>query len=300
MFQLCIELTNRKWSSFLIKHFAKSKVSRLLIPTFIKTFQLNMDESFYDKKEFKSLHALFTRPLKTDVRPVAAGQNIVVSPVDGVCKERGIIEEGATFKVKGQLYSLSDMLGSEHEGRKYEEGYYVIFYLSPRDYHRIHSPFECIVKESKLLGNRSYPVNQLGLLYGKQPLSLNYRQVNYLYRNNNVTAMIEVGAMNINTIVRTKKEADWDKAEEVGHFSFGSTVILLFEKKFISSYTYAVRGENGRRNWPLYFIKKRLANSQVFIHFLPEKIFHCRNKASSHLLQSSYPLELQYDKLTGR
>lgn len=189
-----------------------------------------MDESLLNKTEFDSLHALFTRPLKPEVRPVAKGQDTVVSPVDGVCAERGKIEENASFKVKGQLYSLEDMLHSSEEANRYEEGYYLIFYLSPSHYHRIHSPFHCDLQSSLLFGNRSYPVNQQGLLYGKMPLSLNYRQVNYLTRLNSRSAMVEVGAMNINTIVRTKKEDHWEKGEEVGYFSFGSTVILLFEK----------------------------------------------------------------------
>ena len=41
--------------------------------------------------------------------------------------------------------------------------------------------------------------------------------------------MIKVGAMFVNTIVVTAKEKQIKKGEEVGYFSFGSTVVLLFE-----------------------------------------------------------------------
>ena len=41
------------------------------------------------------------------------------------------------------------------------------FYLSPADYHRIHSPIDGEVLRQYTLGQKSYPVNQLGLTYGK-------------------------------------------------------------------------------------------------------------------------------------
>ena len=54
------------------------------------------------------------------------------------------------------------------------------FYLSPADYHRIHSPIDGAVLRQYTLGNTSYPVNRLGLTYGKKPISHNYRQVTEL------------------------------------------------------------------------------------------------------------------------
>lgn len=47
--------------------------------------------------------------------------------------------------------------------------------------------------------------------------------------NRNVL-MIPVGAMNINSIVQTSTSDQLKIGEELGYFSFGSTVILIFEK----------------------------------------------------------------------
>jgi len=87
------------------------------------------------------------------------------------------------------------------------------------------------VNRQYILGNRSYPVNQLGLTYGKSPISGNYRLVNELVmENGKCCSVIKVGAMFVNSIHLTHVEKVWKKGGPVGYFSFGSTVVLLFEK----------------------------------------------------------------------
>lgn len=70
----------------------------------------------------------------------------------------------------------------------------------------------------------------MGLKYGKDVLSKNYRYVYELTRADQQMLMIPVGAMNINSIVQTNTGNRLETGEELGYFSFGSTVILVFEK----------------------------------------------------------------------
>ena len=72
----------------------------------------------------------------------------VVSPVDATIEDFGRISLDHSFIVKGKQYSISEMLGSEQKVQKYLNGTYMIFYLSPSDYHRIHSPVTCKVARS--------------------------------------------------------------------------------------------------------------------------------------------------------
>lgn len=106
--------------------------------------------------------------------------------------------------------------------------------MSPADYHRVHSPVDAQIGRQYILGNNSYPVNQMGLKYGKKPISGNYRMISELQLSNgDQAAFIKVGAMFVNTIQLTNTSNEWSKGEDIGHFSFGSTVVMLFEEHSI-------------------------------------------------------------------
>ncbi|WP_180316652.1 phosphatidylserine decarboxylase [Shouchella shacheensis] len=229
-FRACIELHNHKLFSSLLQRFAKSRLSRPLIPSFCKTFRLEMAEAKDSVDSFQSLHELFTRELREDVRSISASPRNLISPVDGRCAEVGTLSNDVQFEVKGQRYSFAEMLGSEEMAKTYAKGTYFILYLSPRDYHRIHSPLHATCTDEWMLGGRSYPVNEWGLRYGRKPLSRNKRLVSVLKgAKGERLALISIGAVNINSIVKTKHESVWRKGEEVAYFSFGSTVILVLE-----------------------------------------------------------------------
>ena len=53
------------------------------------------------------------------------------------------------------------MLGNEERATRYAGGTYMVIYLSPSHYHRIHSPLSGSVTERFVLGRKSYPVNAL-------------------------------------------------------------------------------------------------------------------------------------------
>jgi phosphatidylserine decarboxylase len=230
LYQSFVELTGSPVVSKLIKSFATSKLSKKVIPSFSKTFNINESEMEKNINEFESLHHFFIRSLKKDIRPIDQDESSLVSPVDGVLAQYGKISESNTFLVKGQEYSLDEMIGSNDRAKKYKDGIYFILYLSPRHYHRIHSPVFGTVVHQESYGNKSYPVNEAGLKYGKQPLSRNYRTVTEINTKGKYLSVIKVGALNINTIETTHKNEHLQKGEEIGYFSFGSTVVLLAEK----------------------------------------------------------------------
>jgi phosphatidylserine decarboxylase len=229
--KVLLELPNRRFISYILRKFATSSISKILIPTYSKTFNIRLDEMEKDIKEYQSLHEFFTRRLKDGVRTVdTTTADTVVSPVDCVVGDFGIINEHKQFTVKGKTYSIIDMLGNEERAHKYMGGQYFVLYLSPSHYHRIHSPIDGEVVERFELGKKSSPVNELGLKYGKSPLSKNYRVVSELVHNGQHVAVVKVGAMFVNTIHVTNESSVFTRGEEVGYFSFGSTIVLLFEK----------------------------------------------------------------------
>lgn len=113
-------------------------------------------------------------------RPIDREFNSIISPVDATIETFGDITGDGLFYVKQKTYTLQDMLGSEKIASSFQNGKYIILYLSPAEYHRIHSPVDGKVLSQYSLGEKSYPVNKWGLQYGKQTISGNYRMLTEL------------------------------------------------------------------------------------------------------------------------
>ncbi|ASB90564.1 phosphatidylserine decarboxylase [Bacillus sonorensis] len=230
LYRCLIELTNKKGISQALKKFAQSKLSKPLIRPYIQAFRINTEEMLEDARSFNSLHELFIRKLKDGVRPLPSAPDCLISPVDGVIEEMGAITSDKRFFVKNKPYSIEEMIGSDEVVNRYLGGTYIIIYLSPQDYHRIHSPANGTLQRQYSLGSTSYPVNRIGLTYGKSPLTKNYRMISEFKHQYGSALLVKVGAMYINSIVMLQEAKEWRQGEEIAYFSFGSTVILLFEK----------------------------------------------------------------------
>jgi len=246
LYRLMIELTNGRFTSYILRKFAQSRLSSIIISSYAKAFQLNQDEMEKDLKEYQTLHELFTRKLKEGKREIDAAASSIVSPVDGVSADHGPIEETKTFDIKGKRYSLVDMLGNEERARRYAGGTYMVIYLSPSHYHRIHSPLSGAVTERFVLGRKSYPVNAAGMKYGKEPLSKNYRSVTEVDSEGQHMALVKVGAMFVNSIELLHERNTVQKGEEMAYFTFGSTVVLLFEKGMVEVVSTLTSGQELR------------------------------------------------------
>lgn len=235
LFQLCVELTNGNLTSKALQKITKSNASRLLIQPFISTYKINTYEVLKDISEFKNLNEFFIRKVHPSLRPIAEGENVIVSPTDGVISELGTIEDDATFVVKGQEYRVKTLIGDKDRAKELIGGTYMVIYLSPKNYHRIHFPLDSKILDSYTIGKYSYPVNKAGLELGDNVLSYNYRRIFTLENTKLKYNLIPVGAQNVNSIVSTYESLDVKKGDELGYFEFGSTVVLLFEKDTIET-----------------------------------------------------------------
>ncbi|MBL5768152.1 phosphatidylserine decarboxylase [Heyndrickxia sporothermodurans] len=234
IYRFLIELTNHQFLSKLLKSFTQSKISKPFIKSYAKLYELNQDEMMNELHTYSTLHDLFTRKLKLHAREITQDQNAVTSPVDGVIEDYGTITPSKEIIVKGKSYSIQEMIGDKTKIDKYIGGDFIILYLSPKHYHRIHSPVTGKLIKQYALGTKSYPVNRLGLKYGRSPLAKNYRVVSEVDHNKGSLLIVKVGAMFINSVECTALSDTWVKGEEIAYFSFGSTVVLLFEKNTFS------------------------------------------------------------------
>lgn len=197
-------------------------------------------------KQYKSFNEFFTRSLKSEARPIDQTPDTVVSPVDGKIAECGPVRNGLLLQSKGIYYSLVDLIGAKH-AELYTNGYFITLYLSPADYHRIHTPMAGTVKEFSYFSGNLWPVNELGVSSVGGLFALNERVVTLLDTDCGKVAMVKVGATVVGKIkldyaaltsnaghktqlsLPVFPPKTYEKAAEIGRFQLGSTVILLFE-----------------------------------------------------------------------
>eukprot|EP01022_Parablepharisma_sp_SALTPOND_P015728 TRINITY_DN2250_c0_g1_i1.p1 TRINITY_DN2250_c0_g1~~TRINITY_DN2250_c0_g1_i1.p1 ORF type:complete len:185 (+),score=6.00 TRINITY_DN2250_c0_g1_i1:449-1003(+) len=138
-------------------------ITRIRIPKLLRVpifsiysryFEVKLHEINEPLSSYSTFNAFFTRKLKPEVRPIARPFDLksLVSPCDAKVLACGRVEKGKVYCVKGHTYSVGELLLG-HRGKKLraedifhtaensdQAVYYVVFYLSPADYHRFHSP----------------------------------------------------------------------------------------------------------------------------------------------------------------
>lgn len=229
-FRLLTELSSRKTISKATGAFAKSRASRGFIPRFAKIYGIPLEDAEKQWTEYVSLNDFFTRRLKKGLRPIDDTPQALVSPVDAMITGIGAISEGLILNVKGQDYTVDELLNYSPRTVNYKNGFYFVLYLSPTDYHRIHSPIEGNIIEKEHVPGKVYPVNEFGLRHMRRVLSRNERLITYMQHGKSELAVVKVGAMNVSSIqYASPLAARPGRGDELAYFEFGSTVVLLLE-----------------------------------------------------------------------
>ena len=203
-----------------------------------------------DLSSFRTFGEFFARPLRPGLRPVAPGEGVVVSPVDGVVSQAGVARDGKLVQAKGIDYGVAALLADAEMGRRFLGGAYVTIYLSPRDYHRIHFPLAGRVAGWRYVPGLLWPVNAASVSLVPGLFTVNERLVTLLDSSLGRVAIVAVGATIVGR-VRASYDAEVprtnragarpqahdylqpipvEKGQELGAFEMGSTVILVFEE----------------------------------------------------------------------
>ncbi|AHD06699.1 archaetidylserine decarboxylase [Paenibacillus larvae] len=238
LFRLMTELSSRKWVSRLTGSFAKSKVSKLMIPRFAKIYGIPVEDAEKEIHEYESLNAFFTRKLKPGLRPLDPDPKSMLSPVDAMITGMGPIKSGQILNVKGQDYTIEDLLNRSPRTMNYTHGFFFVLYLSPTDYHRIHSPVTGTILEKEHVAGKVYPVNEFGLRNMKKVLSRNERLITIMQTEAGEVAVVKVGALNVSSIQYISPLPDrLQRGDDLAYFEFGSTVVLLTENNIFEPRT---------------------------------------------------------------
>jgi len=223
-------------------------VGRGVMGAFARRYRIDLSECG-DLSDFGTFGEFFARPLRPGLRPVAPGDEVVVSPVDAVVSETGVARNGRLVQAKGIDYTAAALVGDERTGARFSGGRYATLYLSPRDYHRIHFPLPGRVTGWRYVPGKLWPVNPASVKNVPGLFTVNERLVTLLDSPLGLVAIVAVGATVVGRVRATFDAAvpvtnlsgagaqsrDYatpipvTKGQELGAFEMGSTVILLFE-----------------------------------------------------------------------
>src|SRR4051812_43460686 len=148
-------------------HLTEARVPQALLnpvlALYTRAYNVDLAEAELPEAGFASFNEFFTRRLRDGLRPIDPDPDTLVSPADGQLDDAGPIDGARSFVVKGQPYSAADLLGSESDAAVFAGGEYAIVYLSPRDYHRVHTPVDGVVERVRHIPGTLYPVNKFGV-----------------------------------------------------------------------------------------------------------------------------------------
>ena len=199
---------------------------------------------------FKSFGEFFGRRLREGARAVCRERKALICPCDGRLVAKGEIDstEAPAFAVKGSRYTLGALLGAEAVAPAFRGGGFLVIYLHPRDYHRVHAPAEAELFSVRHIPGFRYPVNSLfesrvAAIYGKnERMAFHFRLPSG--REFALVMIAAFGVGNLKTRYDDLVEKRGDRVQEgkpgtpiavlpgseIGAFLIGSTVVMVWSR----------------------------------------------------------------------
>ncbi|HEC73517.1 MAG TPA: phosphatidylserine decarboxylase [Methylophaga aminisulfidivorans] len=218
-----------------------------------------------DITQYSSFNAFFTRELRKGIRPIAVGDGVVASPVDGAISQLGPIVDNAIVQAKGRNYKVDELLaGDILLSERFKHGQFATIYLSPRDYHRIHMPLTGRLKSMSYVPGKLFSVNPRTARAVPKLFARNERVICVFDTDFGEIVLVLVGAIFVGSMQTVwsgqitppygKHIQRWDyegdeaitleKGQEMGRFNMGSTVVMLLPE---SMNTFSQEWQAGKK-----------------------------------------------------
>jgi phosphatidylserine decarboxylase len=199
---------------------------------------------------FTSFNDFFHRWIKMEKRPVSGPDDptIIVSPNDGTFYGYQFnIQRHDQFWIKGQPYSIADILNNTSYVDRFVGGSAFQTFLSGADYHRFHAPVSGFILSATIIPGLMFSDAESA---GYDPdagtkslgyeCSVNTRALIFIqadYSPIGTVCVIPVGITEISSIVLTQTAGRVTKGDELGYFSYGgSTLCTLFQPGAVAKF----------------------------------------------------------------
>jgi phosphatidylserine decarboxylase len=220
---------------------------RPLLGAFARAVGADLAEAERELGTYTSLGDFFARRLRDGARVVDAEQDAIVSPCDGLVAAAGTVDDGTLIQAKGRTFSLARLLADEEMAEQLLGGSYAVIYLSPRDYHRVHSPIAARLDGYHYLPGSRWPVSPPFVERVEGLLAKNERVVMNLSTDAGPAALVMVAAVGVGNVWLSHLDTDTrifraagerhridlpdppeiERGDELGAFLLGSTVVIV-------------------------------------------------------------------------
>jgi phosphatidylserine decarboxylase len=229
-----------------------ARLRAVMLSRFARMYGIDVSEAEKPLAEYAGFDEFFTRKLRPGARPIDDAPGRVVSPADGTIVEGGLATAGKMIQAKGSDFDLATLLDDAQAAARLQGGAYLITYLSPKDYHRVHSPVG-----GRVIGWRHVP----GTLFSVSAATIR-REPGLFARNERFITLIEMDGGGLVAVVMVAavgvghvtvsydpevathrpeffraalRHRQYDdpkpirRGDELGIFHLGSTTIAVFE-----------------------------------------------------------------------
>lgn len=221
------------------------RVQKTVIGAYARYFGVNLNEidPIALEEGFENFDAFFTRRLREGARFIDRNPSVVVAPCDGELREVVSIERDTEVVAKGHSYTIAELLADAELAEQFVGGTSSTIYLHPRDYHRVHCPCDALAHRVTLVPGRLLPVTDASVARDPRVLAVNERMIHLLETGHGWLAVVMVAAFGVGNmscaydrfeahpreleIHHRRPPARLRKADELGVFHLGSTVIVL-------------------------------------------------------------------------
>ena len=235
-------LADRSWSR---------PVGEAVVGVYSRAYDVRLDDCA-ESGGWTSFDHFFTRALRDGARPVDRDPHVIVSPADGRVESMGPVGRDSTYVVKGRPYRVEELVGDADEAARYVGGGGCVIYLSPRDYHRVHTPCDGTVARIRSMPGDYYPVNSIGIRHVPNLFAINRRVAIAIDTPKSsglgrvtvvMVAAIVVGRITVTGVdARDVPYGDHTpktkpaRGDELGMFHLGSTAVVFLERQAMGAW----------------------------------------------------------------
>jgi phosphatidylserine decarboxylase len=222
-----------------------------VLRSYAKAYGLDCSEAEHPIEHYPNLQAFFTRRLASGARTIPADEDAIAAPSDGAVCDAGVATAGRLLEAKGSAFTLQALLADDVLAVRLAGGPYLVIYLSPRDYHRVHFPASGKVVAWSHIPGKLFPVGQRSVRRECGLFARNERFVTVVDGPLGRYAVVMVAAVGVGHITASydSEVATHDggfandsvrhkafdppipiaRGQELGIFNLGSTTVTIFE-----------------------------------------------------------------------